>query len=628
MNHSLTTTTTTTNQQQQTHQDGQQQQQQQQQLPLKANQHRMNCNNQLRTNQLQIQHHPTTTVDRIQLPNNNHSSNSLKESIKLNETRHTNNNKKKKIDLESFPQETLLKNLANLFDRITSRNDHLNDHTRRRPATPSSELGRKSQDLLRRRRRRRPGAEEAERASTHQEDSFMTENLNYYDNHPRRDNDEDCEDDDDDDDDDDDETEEEEDEDEGRRLNTRPTQSPTVIHFQKLNQQNTRSPYSSPLAEPSCSPNIHHSSTNKEQQLSTASLELLSKPNSILTFHAKIVPQISIEAYLLRILKYCPTSNGVFLSTLIYLDRLCTFNHCHPSSTASSSSSSQTTTTTTPLSSLSSSSSITSTTTSSTTTPTSSSSLSSSATNFNEIAKKKKKKNKWNLSPNHLTQFNFHFVIDSWNVHRFLIASITAASKLLSDVFYTNSRYAKVGGLPLEELEELEIKFLLMSDFRLMISASEFEDYTERLLGSSSSITTPTRCKLPSTSTSPPATTTTRRTIIVTEETDEESEEGMDGEGSDSDSDTDTEQDRLRSGHLNAILTPHSGLIHHESSSASSVSSCNSSERSSCSTITPHSPPPPQTPTHPPKSPPVTLPTTPRSAFASSSSSSASPSIS
>jgi len=36
------------------------------------------------------------------------------------------------------------------------------------------------------------------------------------------------------------------------------------------------------------------------------------------------------------------------------------------------------------------------------------------------------------------------FAIDSYNVHRLVIAGITVASKFFSDVFYTNSRYAKV----------------------------------------------------------------------------------------------------------------------------------------------------------------------------------------
>ena len=36
------------------------------------------------------------------------------------------------------------------------------------------------------------------------------------------------------------------------------------------------------------------------------------------------------------------------------------------------------------------------------------------------------------------------FAIDSFNVHRLVIAGVTVASKFFSDVFYTNSRYAKV----------------------------------------------------------------------------------------------------------------------------------------------------------------------------------------
>lgn len=39
------------------------------------------------------------------------------------------------------------------------------------------------------------------------------------------------------------------------------------------------------------------------------------------------------------------------------------------------------------------------------------------------------------------------FAIDSYNVHRLVIAGITVASKFFSDVFYTNSRYAKVSSI-------------------------------------------------------------------------------------------------------------------------------------------------------------------------------------
>lgn len=53
---------------------------------------------------------------------------------------------------------------------------------------------------------------------------------------------------------------------------------------------------------------------------------------------------------------------------------------------------------------------------------------------------------------------------------------------LLADVFYTNSRYAKVGGLPPHELNQLELQFLLLNNFTLMIPPEEMQKYGDRLL--------------------------------------------------------------------------------------------------------------------------------------------------
>ena len=39
------------------------------------------------------------------------------------------------------------------------------------------------------------------------------------------------------------------------------------------------------------------------------------------------------------------------------------------------------------------------------------------------------------------------FMINSFNVHRLIIAGYTVASKLSNDVFYKNSRYSKVSKL-------------------------------------------------------------------------------------------------------------------------------------------------------------------------------------
>lgn len=102
--------------------------------------------------------------------------------------------------------------------------------------------------------------------------------------------------------------------------------------------------------------------------LTSASRDALSG-TSYLAFHARNIPSISLEAYLVRILKYCPASNEVFLSLLVYFDRM------------------------------------------------------------SKLAKEANGR---------------MFVIDSYNIHRLVIAGVTVASKFFSDVFYTNSRYAKV----------------------------------------------------------------------------------------------------------------------------------------------------------------------------------------
>ncbi|CAK7210631.1 cyclin-like protein interacting with PHO85 [Sporothrix bragantina] len=75
-----------------------------------------------------------------------------------------------------------------------------------------------------------------------------------------------------------------------------------------------------------------------------------------------------------------------------------------------------------------------------------------------------------------------YFVVDSYNIHRLIIAGVTCASKFFSDVFYTNARYAKVGGLPLAELNHLELQFLILNDFRLAIPIEDLEAYATMLV--------------------------------------------------------------------------------------------------------------------------------------------------
>ncbi|KAG6843288.1 hypothetical protein H0H87_006178 [Tephrocybe sp. NHM501043] len=78
------------------------------------------------------------------------------------------------------------------------------------------------------------------------------------------------------------------------------------------------------------------------------------------------------------------------------------------------------------------------------------------------------------------------FVIASFNIHHLAIAGVIIASKFFSNVFYTILHYAKVGGLPLADLNQLELQFLL-NDFCLIISSTEMQCYAEQLILFSSS---------------------------------------------------------------------------------------------------------------------------------------------
>lgn len=175
----------------------------------------------------------------------------------------------------------------------------------------------------------------------------------------------------------------------------------------------------------------------RRSNVTTAALSTLNAPSSTLCFHAKHIPSISIEAYLLRILKYCPTTNDVFLSLLVYFDRMSRVG-------------------------------------------------ATGSFPDESLATGREKGRSSDDMEEDEEEVIFPgirgFAIDSYNVHRLVIAGITVASKFFSDVFYTNARYAKVGGLAVHELNQLELHFLLLTDFRLTIPVSEIQQYGDQLL--------------------------------------------------------------------------------------------------------------------------------------------------
>ncbi|KAH7117997.1 cyclin-domain-containing protein [Dendryphion nanum] len=74
------------------------------------------------------------------------------------------------------------------------------------------------------------------------------------------------------------------------------------------------------------------------------------------------------------------------------------------------------------------------------------------------------------------------FTISSLTVHRFLITAATVAAKGLSDSFWTNSLYAKVGGVSVRELALLELEFLRRLEWRIVPKPETLVDYYKGLV--------------------------------------------------------------------------------------------------------------------------------------------------
>ncbi|GAV48042.1 hypothetical protein ZYGR_0I03390 [Zygosaccharomyces rouxii] len=127
---------------------------------------------------------------------------------------------------------------------------------------------------------------------------------------------------------------------------------------------------------------------------------------SVLSFRGKHIPQISLEHYFQRIQKYCPTSNDVFLSLLVYFDRIS--RKCNSSSRLHHENTSA-----------------------------------NDAGNNNNGHDNVKQQVHNNQQPIPAPQQQF--VMDSHNIHRLIIAGTTVSTKFFSDFFYSNSRYARVG---------------------------------------------------------------------------------------------------------------------------------------------------------------------------------------
>lgn len=81
-----------------------------------------------------------------------------------------------------------------------------------------------------------------------------------------------------------------------------------------------------------------------------------------------------------------------------------------------------------------------------------------------------------------IIQNHSDFILNSLSVHRMLITSVMLATKFFDDETFNNLYYAKVGGLQISELNQLEEKFLMLIDFSLTIQSDLFERYRCELM--------------------------------------------------------------------------------------------------------------------------------------------------
>jgi hypothetical protein len=71
--------------------------------------------------------------------------------------------------------------------------------------------------------------------------------------------------------------------------------------------------------------------------------------------------------------------------------------------------------------------------------------------------------------------------ITSLTFHRLYLTFSMIASKFIDDSYYSNARWAKVGGIGIKELNCLEIEALFLCGFRFFVSCDEYSLYMKKL---------------------------------------------------------------------------------------------------------------------------------------------------
>lgn len=238
--------------------------------------------------------------------------------------------------------------------------------------------------------------------------------------------------------------------------------------------------------------NVTHQQQASQNNEAAGNSQMSPLSHSVLAFHGKNVPAITILSYLSRIHKYCPTTYEVFLSLLVYFDRMtervnelvAKSEEARRQSTSGLQRQDSQQQRDVPMRDDDGPREV----------EDSDSDLADDDDDEEDDDEEMEdsptgsSRNTLSRPPTSrsdqqaVTAPATYFVVDSFNIHRLIIAGVTCASKFFSDVFYTNSRYAKVGGLPLAELNHLELQFLVLNEFRLFVPVEDLEAYATMLV--------------------------------------------------------------------------------------------------------------------------------------------------
>ena len=68
-------------------------------------------------------------------------------------------------------------------------------------------------------------------------------------------------------------------------------------------------------------------------------------------------------------------------------------------------------------------------------------------------------------------------ILNPYNIHRIILGCLLLAIKYNEDVYFTNEHYAKVGGISLKELNNLEHFSFQLLDYNLYVSEDIYDKY-------------------------------------------------------------------------------------------------------------------------------------------------------